>query len=410
MNLWDLKERDFWRCSQPLGLYVHIPFCARKCTYCDFNTYAGLQKLIPATVNALCAEIRRWGILTNHPPVNTVFWGGGTPSILAPDQMRQLMRALRDSFDILSDCEITSEANPHSADQNRFAALAECGINRISLGAQSFQASELELLGRWHDAAAIGMAVNAAREAGFKNVNLDLIHGLPAQSLESWCANLGAALDLQAEHHSLYALTIEEGTPLARSVASGSVPQPDSDLAACQYQYAQRRMAEAGFLHYEIANWCRESEETDAVATTCLHNLRYWRNQNYLGFGPGAHSHWRGPSDYKSRSEVRWWNLDSVPGYNRALRQATSPVSEVEEIGEDLGRAETMMLGLRLIQEGVSYAGFQERYGENMRQIYARELQFLQERDLIQIEADRVRLSQTGIMFHNYVSQQFLPA
>ncbi len=410
MNLWDLKERDFWRSSQPLGLYVHIPFCARKCTYCDFNTYAGLQELIPATVNALCAEIRRWGIVTHHPPVDTVFWGGGTPTILAPGQMRQLMKALRNSFDILSESEITSEANPHSADQNRFAALAECGINRISLGAQSFQASELALLGRWHDAVAIGKAVNAARKAGFKNVNLDLIHGLPAQSLETWSANLGAALDLQVEHHSLYALTVEEGTPLARSVASGSVPQPDADLAACQYQYAQGRMAEAGYLHYEIANWSRESAGTAAFATTCLHNLRYWRNQNYLGFGPGAHSHWRGPSNSKAGFEVRWWNQDSVPGYNRALRQSASPVREVEEIGEDLGRAETMMLGLRLIKEGVNYGQFEERHGQDMRQVYASELQFLQERDLIKIEADRVRLSQTGIMFHNYVSQQFLPA
>ena len=410
MDLWDLRQPEFWHCGEPLGLYLHIPFCVRKCTYCDFNTYAGLQRLIPATVDALCREIRQWGTLTQHPPVDTMFWGGGTPTILAAAQMRQLMDTLRDSFEILPDCEITSEANPHAADQSRFAAMAECGINRVSLGAQSFQAAELELLGRWHDAAAIGEAVGAARAAGFTNINLDLMHGLPAQSLETWATNLEAALELEAEHHSLYALTVEEGTPLARSVAAGKVPLPDADLAALQFQHAQARMAAAGFVQYEIANWARCTQVGSSVAAACLHNQRYWRNQNYLGFGPGAHSHWRGSTGTDSALEYRWWNRDSVPGYVRALRTAASPVREVEEIAEDLGRAETLMLGLRLVQEGVSYRRFQARHDQDLRQVYVAELQQLQERDLIHMASDRVRLTQTGIMFHNYVSQQFLSA
>jgi len=411
LDLWDRREPGFWRCDEPLGLYVHIPFCVRKCTYCDFNTYAGLQRLIPATVEALCLEIGRWGARTQRPPVNTMFWGGGTPTMLTAAQMHRLMHALRDAFEILPDCEITSEANPHSADQSRFAAMAECGINRVSLGAQSFQAEELELLGRWHDAAAIGEAVGAARTAGFANINLDLMHGLPAQSLETWATNLEVALELQVEHHSLYALTVEEGTPLARRVARGEVPAPDADLAALQFQYAQERMAEAGFVQYEIANWARRTPEVGSAPPACRHNQRYWRNQNYLGFGPGAHSHWRGstPGTAATR-EYRWWNRDSVPGYNQALRHTASPVQEVEEIVRDLGRAETLMLGLRLVHEGVPYRRFQARHGRDLRQIYGAELRHLQERELIRMEADRVKLTRTGIMFHNYVSRQFLPA
>ncbi len=404
-----LRRQGFWHCDEPLGLYVHIPFCVRKCTYCDFNTYAGLQPLIPATVDALCLEIDRWGALTQHPPVDTIFWGGGTPTILTAAQLHQLRDALHASFAILPDCEITSEANPNVADQSRFAALVECGINRVSLGAQSFQAAELELLGRWHDAAAIDAAVVAARAAGFTRINLDLMHGLPEQTLEAWTANLEAALELQVEHHSLYALTVEEGTPLARRVAAGATPVPDPDLAALQFQHAQARMAEAGFVQYEIANWARGTPETGPGAAVCRHNRRYWRNQNYLGFGPGAHSHWRGGGEAETLREYRWWNLDSVPGYNRALRHAASPIGKAEEIAEDLGRAETLMLGLRLLQEGAPYDRFQERHGQDPRQIYAAELQRLRERDLLHVESDRLRLTRTGIMFHNYVSRQFLP-
>ncbi len=405
-----LHTPGFWHCDEPLGLYIHIPFCVRKCTYCDFNTYAGLQQLIPATVEALCREIRQWGVRTHHPPVDTMFWGGGTPTMLTAAQMRQLMDTLRGSFEILPDCEITSEANPHAADQYRFAALAACGVNRISLGAQSFQASELALLGRWHDAEAIGAATVAARAAGFANINLDLMHGLPAQSLESWTANLDAALELQVEHHSLYALTVETGTPLARSVAAGDIPRPDPDLAALQFEHAQARMAAAGFVQYEIANWARRPQPHDFGSTACLHNQRYWRNRNYLGFGPGAHSHWRGSPGAEMAREYRWWNRDSVPRYNRALHQTASPIRAVEEIAEDLGRAETLMLGLRLVQEGVSYRRFQARHGLDLRTLYRTALQHLQTRDLIRREPDRVRLTRKGIMFHNYVSQQFLPA
>lgn len=405
----NLQRQGFWKSSKNLGLYVHIPFCARKCTYCDFNTYAGLQKLIPTTVDSLCREIKQWGLLTEHPQVDTLFLGGGTPSILSGAQMHQLMGVLHESFEMLPDCEITSEANPHSADQDRFAAMAACGINRISLGAQSFQAEELKLLGRWHDADAIGEAVAAARMVGFTNVNLDLMHGLPEQSLDSWAANLKEALELQVEHHSLYALTIEEGTPLARRVAAGEVPHPDADVAALQFQHAQAQMEETGFVHYEIANWARPRSVVQPDAAACRHNMRYWRNQNYLGFGPGAHSHWRGLAGAGAVQECRWWNLDSVPVYNRALRSEESPLQEVEEITEDLGRAETLMLSLRLVQEGMPYNRFLQRHGVDLRQNYGTELEHLLDLDLIQLETDRMRLTQTGIMFHNYVSRQFLP-
>lgn len=391
--------------AEPLGLYVHIPFCARKCSYCDFNTYAGLQHLIPETVEALCREIHEWGDRTDGAGVDTVFFGGGTPSLLPAAQLRKLMNALRSAFDLQPDCEITSEANPNSADARRFSAMAECGFNRLSLGAQSFHEHELEMLGRWHDADAIDAALTAARGAGFRNVNLDLMHGLPGQSLRSWAESLEAAMELEAEHHSLYALTVEEGTPLARRVAAGDTPRPDPDAAAAQYEHAQTRMAETGYVQYEIANWARRDAH-EGVAAACRHNLRYWRNQNYLGFGPGAHSHWRGaPGD----REYRWWNVDSVPEYIRAVRTMTGPTGEAEELAPNLARAETMMLGLRLLEEGVGRREFAERHGQDPVEAYAAETERLERQDLVRIDSDRIRLTRTGIMFHNHVSRQFLP-
>ena len=393
-----------------LGLYVHIPFCQRKCVYCDFNTYAGLQRLAPATLDALCAEIRVGGARFPDARVDTVFWGGGTPTLLAPAQMERLMRALRDAFRLADGCEITSEANPGSADRERFAHLARCGVNRISLGAQSFQAPELALLGRWHDAPAIGRAVAAARAAGVDNVNLDLMHGLPYQSVSDWACNLEAALALDVEHLSLYDLTVEPGTPLARRVQAGRIAAPDPDVSAAQYAYAQDRLARAGFVHYEIANWARAQAGAAPPGRACRHNLRYWRNQNYLGFGPGAHSHWQGVTGTGTDEAVRWWNVPSVPEYNRRVKRGQSPVQAREDVDSALSRAETMMLGLRLVQEGVTYRRFQALHGADLRRLYADTLPRLTARTLVALTSAEARLTGQGIMFHNYVSRQFLPA
>ncbi len=398
-----------FQADEPLGLYIHIPFCLRKCVYCDFNTYAGLEKLFVPTVDALCTEIRYWGTRTEGAAVDTVFYGGGTPTILPPAQFQRLQDAVRSAFTLQPDYECTSEANPNTADAAHFADLIQSGVNRISIGAQSFHNRELALLGRWHQADTIAQAVQAARTAGVNRINLDLMHGLPGQTLTTWQTSLEQALELEVEHLSLYALTVEPCTPLYRMVQHGQVPRPDDDLCTEQYQAAQQQLAAAGYVQYEIANWSRSPEPAQWPRHACRHNLKYWRNRNYLGIGPGAHSHWRTAPTGDSGCEWRWWNCDPVPHYNRCLRQGASPVAEREVITESLARAETMMMGLRLVQEGVTYAGFRQTHGADLCATFPEALQHLVLQGLLTRGPDRVRLSSRGIMFHNYVSQLFLP-
>ncbi|RME32336.1 MAG: radical SAM family heme chaperone HemW, partial [Thermoflexia bacterium] len=233
-----------------VAIYLHIPFCRARCSYCGFNTYAGLEHRIPEYVEALCREIG------GAPParVRTVYFGGGTPSLLPPEGLEQLLNALRGRFFSPDPVEITLEANPGTVDRGYLRSLRNLGVNRLSLGAQSAHPEELRLLGRlhtWEDAAG---AVRMAREAGFDNVNLDLIYGLPGQTMARWQHSVEAALALEVEHLSLYALTLEEGTPLAFQVTRGLLPPPDDDLAAEMYEWARERLRRAGYLHYELSN------------------------------------------------------------------------------------------------------------------------------------------------------------
>lgn len=387
-----------------LGLYVHIPFCARKCVYCDFNTYAGLEDLHDRTVDALCAEIRLRGRQTNRPRLVSVFLGGGTPTLLEPDRLVQLLDTIGSSFDLAADCEITCEANPNSADRRRFQALAAGGVNRISIGAQSFDQSELNLLGRWHDVDAIGTAVAAARQAGIDNVSLDLIYGLPDQRPERWRHSLARALELRPDHLSLYALTVERGTPLARMVRDAEVPEPDDDAAADMYLAAMEACRTAGFTHYEVANWSRTP-----ARHASRHNRLYWRNQSWLGIGPGAHSHRRAARGRKGTS-LRWWNLKAVPAYVRRMRDGASPVSGREQVGPELSQAESLMLGLRLLEEGVADATFRREHGIGLWERFGSVLERLTANGLLRFESDRVLLTRKGLLFHNRVAQAFLPA
>ncbi len=270
------------------ALYLHIPFCRHRCSYCDFNTYTTVGELQAPYVAALIEEIRRVGAAAPaRPAVPTVFFGGGTPSLLAPEEVAAILGAAREAFDLSPEAEITLEANPETVDVDRLAGFRAAGVNRISYGVQSADAEELALLGREHDFATAIRAVEAAREAGFDNLNLDLIYGLPGQSVGDWQRTLDAVLASAATmpvvtHISLYCLTIEPGTPMQRWLHNGTIMAPDPDTAADQYEAACRAMAGAGFDHYEISNWARPGRE-------CRHNLVYWRNEPYLGLGAGAH-------------------------------------------------------------------------------------------------------------------------
>ncbi len=245
----------------PLAIYLHIPFCVVRCGYCDFNTYAGLEGLFEAYTAALVTEIRRAGALRNRPAACTIFIGGGTPTVLPPQFLAEALAACREAFDVAPDAEITSEANPGTVDQAHFVALRAMGVNRLSMGVQSFDDAELRWLGRIHTAVEAETAFAAARAAGFDNINLDFIFGLPGQPPETWAATLARAVNLGPEHLSLYSLTVEHGTPLADQVRRGLASAPDDDLAADLYALTDETLAAGGYEQYEISNWARAGRQ-----------------------------------------------------------------------------------------------------------------------------------------------------
>ncbi|MBM3945581.1 MAG: radical SAM family heme chaperone HemW, partial [SAR202 cluster bacterium] len=289
-----------------LALYVHIPFCETKCPYCDFNTYARIEPLIPDYIAALRREIAVWGGLLGRPKTHTVFFGGGTPSYVPQDDFVAVLRDIHGAFDIAPDAEITLEANPGDFDLTKLSAYLDAGANRLSVGVQTFEDRLLSLLGRRHDAAQAIAAYRLAREAGFRNVSIDLMYGLPHQSLDDWTATLGQVTALSPDHLSMYCLTLEHGTPMEQWVKSGRMPEPDADLAADMYVLAEERLARLGYRHYEISNWARPGFES-------RHNLAYWRNAPYLGVGPGAHSYLGG---------MRFANLKAPKEYIRRMDSA----------------------------------------------------------------------------------------
>jgi oxygen-independent coproporphyrinogen-3 oxidase len=381
--------------EHPLSLYVHVPFCRARCTYCDFNTYSGLESMFTPYVEAVCREIACWG--RQKLPAHTIYLGGGTPTTLPVPLVGRILAACRRAFLVDEEGEISCEANPGTITLHTLRSLRAWGVNRLSLGVQSFAAAELRLLGRIHSTADVLEGMADARRAGFGNINLDLIYGLPGQTLFTWQQSLGRALALEAEHLSLYCLTLEEGTPLRAAVEQGRLPAPDPDLAADMYELAVEQLRRAGYIHYEISNWAR------AESLACRHNLTCWRNRPYLGFGAGSHSFYGGR---------RWWNVARPEDYAARMQEAEQePLAAVEgreEISAGLEMAETMILGLRLLREGVSIAGFSRRFGQTPHEAYRQEMESLRELGLLEWDQARVRLTERAWLLANQVFQRFL--
>ncbi|MBI2918180.1 MAG: radical SAM family heme chaperone HemW [Chloroflexi bacterium] len=389
---------------QAIGLYLHVPFCRRKCAYCDFNSHAGLEGLVPEYVPALVREMELWS--DQALVATTLYIGGGTPSLLSGEQLDMLIQAAGRRFGLSEGAEVSIEANPGTADKTWFQTARRLGVSRVSLGVQSFRDDELRLLGRIHSGEEARSAFAAARQAGFDNVNLDLIYGLPGQTLCRWQRTLDGALHLAPEHLSLYSLTLEEGTPLARQVARGDAPAPDPDQAADMYQWAEEVLGRAGYVHYEISNWSRESGKE------CQHNLIYWRNRPYLGLGAGAHSSWGGyrfhntaqPADYVRQVA----GLCAAHGGPWDILHSRSPIAGAEAIPVDLEMAETVILGLRLV-EGVSLGGFLSRFGVELAGPYGQQVQELQGLGLVEVSDGCLRLTRRGWLLGNEAFWRFLP-
>jgi oxygen-independent coproporphyrinogen-3 oxidase len=380
------------------GLYLHIPFCRARCSYCDFNTYAGLERLYEPYIQALVQEVCLLAPKLAYP-VGTLFLGGGTPTVLPARLLKQLLSASFGEFNLEGGAEVTSEANPGTITLDYLQSIHDLGVNRLSMGAQSFDEAELALLGRIHAAKDIDQTVKWARAAGFDNLNLDLIYGLPGQALDTWADTLRRALALEPEHMSLYCLTVEEGTPLHNQVMTGWLPTPDPDLAADMYDLADEWLADTGYRQYEISNWSRPGYE-------CAHNLVYWHNRPYLGLGAGAHSSLEGR---------RWWNVQPVQTYIDRIRKGAdtpwpSPAAQDGEvIDRPLEMGETMMLGLRLTREGIAESDFRQRFGVSLGEVYGDVIQELEGLGLLAWSDGRLCLTRRGRLLGNQVFAEFLP-
>ena len=391
--------------SEPISLYVHIPFCETKCPYCDFNTYAAIEPLMPSYVAALNTEITLWGKLLGGPEVHTIFFGGGTPSYLPSDDIRHTMETIHSAFNVKLDAEVTLEANPGDFSDDKLAAYLDCGINRLSIGVQSFDDGLLETLGRRHNAADAVQAYRQAQDAGIRNISIDLMYGLPHQSIKHWNDTLRQALELAPPHISMYCLTLEGGTPMERWVEQGSMPTPDADLAADMYLAAQNEMKVAGYRHYEISNWALKGKLS-------RHNLTYWRNEPYLGVGPGAHSYLGGyrfsairpPREYIRRMREEYIGIGKSSVHEAIC--SVPVVDEIEQIDKPLEMAETMMMGLRL-DDGISVARFTERFGAPPSHTYGDTLRELERLGLIHAQGGAIRLTHRGRMLGNEVFSRF---
>ena len=388
--------------SDTIGLYFHIPFCTAKCGYCDFNSYAGHEHMIPSYAETLVKDASLWRDAVGGRSIETVFFGGGTPSLNPVEEMAKILDGMRATFHIDPDAEVALEANPGSITTEYLRGLRDIGFNRLSIGIQSFDDEELVMLDRVHTGQQARQAYASAREAGFENVNLDLIYGLSEQPLAAWQQTLEEALALRPEHLSLYALTVEEGTPLARDVARGRVPAPDPDMQAEHYEWTQDRLGRAGFEHYEISNWARPGYR-------CKHNLVYWQNREYLGLGAGAHSFLNGVRFSAVLLPNRYAEL--VDESAAALADGNGTMLHIvgaETVTPELSMADTLILGLRLL-DGVDAGAFARRYGRGVDDVYGDVLAEFTGYGLLERTPTHLRLTPRGRLLSNELFQRLLP-
>jgi oxygen-independent coproporphyrinogen III oxidase len=392
-----IKMSEIQELLQTVSLYVHIPFCHTRCHYCDFNTYAGILPLREPYVRALITEVELVGQLaqlTDGAPrrSRTIFFGGGTPSLLTVKQITRLLAACRKDFAVDEQAEITLEANPGTLSYEQLKGLRAAGINRLSLGSQSFDAELLHTLGRIHTPDEIVQALSNARAAGFTSINLDFMFGLPGQTMQQWKTTLDRALDLHPEHFSLYSLIIEEGTLFHTWTNEGRIIPGDEDLCADMYEYADERLQTEGYENYEISNWALPGHQS-------RHNLTYWQNLPYLGMGAGAHSFFGGR---------RFSNILDPQEYITLLKKQQRPEAESELIDRAHEMSETAFLALRTAQ-GLHLPTFEERFAEPFTQFVGMRLRTVEEAGLLEQEHEWIRLSKRGRLLGNEVFLRLLP-
>ncbi|MCY0879122.1 MAG: radical SAM family heme chaperone HemW [Firmicutes bacterium] len=379
--------------NEPFGLYVHIPFCQARCTYCDFNTVTGMtaadhRRYVACLLRELGQERPPGSVLVS------LYFGGGTPSLIDPELLHRVIESVRGWAPQIDDhWEVTVEVNPGTVTLERFRALREAGVNRLSIGAQARQDHHLRALNRIHTVAEIDRTVDLARAAGFQNVNLDAIYGLPQQTLEEWQETVDGLLALAPDHLSLYALTVEAGTPLHRAVRRGTAVLPPSDAVADMADWAEERLTTAGLYPYEISNYARPGKES-------RHNRLYWELKPYLALGAGAHAYVPGR---------RWWNLRGVRRYMETVEGGADPREGEELLSPEEEMRQFLWLGLRE-REGVSCLAFQRRFGLDVYRAFGDVLQDLAARGLLTTTPERLFLTRRGRDLANWVAEMLVDA
>lgn len=363
------------------GLYIHIPFCVKKCKYCDFVSYAGKETLAEEYINALFREAREY----QGEKIDTIFIGGGTPSILTPEEIKKITRMCFDTFDVADDCEFTTEANPGTLDSDKISAMLEGGINRISVGVQTFNDAELQKIGRIHDAATAYNTIFKLREMGFSNINIDLMTALPDQTMESLKNTLKIAASMPVTHISAYSLIIENGTPLEREYSKGMLNLPDEDTDREMYSYTIRFLKENGFNQYEISNFAKNGYE-------CRHNIKYWTAQPYIGLGAAAHSY---------TGDVRLCNTSDINKYITGCEREVTNLTEKDKMSEFI------ITGLRM-NAGISEYNFKNRFGVGIDKVFGKEIERFIKLDLMRYTDGRYALTRKGIDVSNSILCEFV--
>ena len=375
----------------PLGLYIHVPFCSSICHYCNFNRGLLDGPLKSRYVRAVLSEIARAGRAAAGPGADTIYFGGGTPSLLEPDEIGAVVAACRRSFPFAADAEVTLEVNPETVTPERAAAWRAAGVNRLSLGVQSFRDEELARLGRVHDSARARCAIGDVRAAGFGNISLDLMMWLPGQSVGDWDRSVEGVIDAGPEHASLYILELYPNAPLREEMARAGWSQAPDEDAADMYERAMKRLDAAGYRQYEISNVARPGRES-------RHNLKYWSDGEWLGFGPGAHSTWRG---------ARWKNVAGTEDYVSRIDAGASVETERRTLTALERCQEALITGLRLA-DGVSADEVRVRYGLDLWARYGEHLQPYLDAGLLSTADGRLRLTRRGMLLANEVLAVFI--
>ena len=395
----------------PIGLYIHIPFCETKCSYCDFNTYPGIENLLTQYIDSICKEIKLWGSVIPNAHISTIFFGGGTPSYIPANLLGQILNTIKNEMDTTNCTEITIESNPNDLSEiKKLEYYLKIGINRISIGIQSFNDIHLKNIDRRHSSSEGIHAIKNAKSAGFENINIDLMFGLPNQTKHEWIQTLEVVPTIPIQHISMYCLTIEKNTPMFHQVNQGVLQMPDQDLAAEMYEIATDFMKQENFRNYEISNWAKNNK-------ICEHNLAYWKNQQFIGIGPGAHS---------LLSSYRFSNIESPKKYIQKLKSnpdfektqnnkqtdkdkfLTIPTTEnYEKQDIKTKMSDTMIMGLRL-DSGINLDEFEEKFQIKIEKIFPGKIDKLISENLINKKNNQIKLSDKGKLLGNEVFINFL--